>query len=629
MDPNNPRYGFATSQNAGIIRFDIQTGERKSIEPAEPDSAELRFNWNAAMATDPFDGGLYLGSQFVHQSMDLGDTWRTISPDLTTNDSTKQKYDESGGLTYDATGAEAHTTIITISPSTVERGVIWVGTDDGNVQLTRDHGASWTNVGRSIRGVPAGTWVPEIRASRFDAGTAFVVFDNHRRGDNRPYLVKTTDFGRSWTSLVTPDLEYFLHAIEQDPMNPNLLYLGSEFGLYVTLDGGRRWQLWRHGIPRVPVQGIVVHPREGDLVVGTHGRAAYVLDDLGPLRTLAESPAVLQRDLYLFEVPPAVQYVEAQVPGIRFTGYDMFLGENREYGALITYWVGHDSGVAARDGGTAAQRQSGTAAQDSAEGQRDSVRATIQVLDGGGEVVRTFRAPAKAGLNRTAWNLQLDGPRRPERRGEAGGGGGFGDFGGPDALPGEYQVRAIVGGDTSEARPILVRPDPRLTYTMADRRAKLDALRRVMRQQEVAFEAQDRLRRAVSGIDEALERLREKDDSTVKALRQAGDSLKKDVEKVREEFSGPREVQGILRVPDALLSMLGQAYGQLASSWAAPTSTELARAAAAEARLEEVLAEANPALEAVEAFRQRVLAAGVEIFEGIETITAEWRPEGN
>ena len=353
-DPTNPRYGYSSTQNGDIIRFDRQTGERKVIKPVPGDTAgELRFNWNAAMATDPFDHGLYLGSQYVHKSTDMGETWTTLSPDLTTNDSTMQTYRESGGLTFDVSGAEFFTSIIAIAPSPVKQGVIWVGTDDGNVQVTQDGGQNWTNVGKGVKGVPAGTWVPHIEPSKYDAGTAFVVFDNHRRGDNAPYVYRTTDFGKTWTSLVTPDLEYFMHVIAQDPVNPDLLFLGSEYGMYVSMDGGKKWTRWA-GLPRVPVRGIVVHPTEKDLVVGTHGRGAWVIDDIRPMEELAGHPDVPSQKLHLFPVPDAIQYRESPVPGPRFTGFGMFLGENRPYGALITYSVGGSTSEAADS--TAARR---------------------------------------------------------------------------------------------------------------------------------------------------------------------------------------------------------------------------------------------------------------------------------
>ncbi len=595
-DPNGSRFGFTSTQNGNITRFDRQTGERRSIRPASPDGVTLRYNWNAAMALDPFDDALYLGSQFVQRTTDNGNTWTTISPDLTTNDVAKQMGDTSGGLTYDASGAETHTAIIAIAPSAVQQGVIWVGTDDGNVQVTRDGGTTWTDVTGNIRGVPAATWVPEIRASRYDAGTAFVVFDNHRNGDDAPYLVKTTDFGRSWTSLVTADLDYFLHAIEQDPVNRDLLYVGSEFGLYISLNGGQSWERWQ-GFPRVPVRGLVVHPREHDLIVGTHGRGAFVVDDIRPLRTLADNAAITDMDLYLFEIPPTIQYLESQVNSPRFVGFTMFEGENRAYGTLLTYHVGSDS---------------------------DSAKAKIEVLDESGAVVRTFDDPAKQGMNRTAWDLRLDGPRRPAGQGGGGGGGGgFGGGGGPHALPGTYTIRVTVGGDTVSGWAT-VHADPRFTYTEQDRHRKLDALQRVMRSQEISFETQDRLRNATSGIDAVLERLEGDENQT--ELHEDGEALKKTLQQALEEFTGEPARQGFWRQSNTVNSALGAAYGQMSSSWDSPSPTEETLIDRGEARLRSGLDVANEALRQAEAYRERVVSAGIELVDPIETIDMSWRP---
>ena len=278
-EPNDPRYVYTTREAGRIIRSDLQTGERKSIVPAHPQATKLRFSWNPGMAIDPHDGALYIGSQFVHRSTDMGTTWTLISSDLTTNDPEKQMADQSGGLTRDDTEAENHTTILTIAPSPVERGVLWVGTDDGNVQLTRDGGGTWVNVVERIRGVRPNSWVPHIEASKFEGGTAFVTFDDHRRGDNTPYVFKTMDYGTSWTSLVTAYIEpfNFVHVIEQDPVEANLLFLGTEHGMYVSLNGGKKWHLWRHGLPRAPTRALVVHPRDHDLVIATHGRSVYIV----------------------------------------------------------------------------------------------------------------------------------------------------------------------------------------------------------------------------------------------------------------------------------------------------------------------------------------------------------------
>jgi photosystem II stability/assembly factor-like uncharacterized protein len=542
-DATNPRYLYAMSQGGNLRRSDLASGEWKMIKPQHPDGVFLRFNWNAGIGIDPFDGSVYYGSQFVHHTRDLGDTWTIISPDLTTNDPEKQQQLESGGLTYDVTQAENHTSILTIAPSPAEQGVIWVGTDDGNVQLTRDGGGSWANVVGRIRGVPANTWVPHIEPSAFDGGTAFVVFDDHRRGNNRPYVFMTSDYGRTWRSLVTDDIEdfNFVHVIEQDPVEPNLLFLGTEYGMYVSFTGGDHWMLWQHGLPRAPVRGLIVHPRDHDLVVGTHGRAAYVLDDVRPLRALAADLSITDRPLHLFPIPPVIQYWEGQVGGMRFLADAKYVGPNRPYGALISYSVTEAA---------------------------DDATATIEVLDADGAVVRSFQGPAATGINRTHWELEHDGFRQPT-----------GDDTpatflppGPTAVPGTYTIRVTVG-DHTVTGTVDVAPDPRLTIAPADRRAKLDMVMEIGRHQNLAADALDRLRRVERAVHAVAGQLQDRDDDTATALGDAGDALRARVTELRAVFDG-REVQGIRRDPLTVMAQLRTAMGTATSTWESPTPTD-------------------------------------------------------
>jgi len=602
-DPKDSRYGYSSTQNGDILRFDRVTGELKVIKPVAPDTAtELRFNWNAGMTFDPFDGSIYLGSQFVHHSTDQGNSWTTISPDLTTDDSTHQTYHRSGGLTYDVSGAEFYTTIIQIQPSPVKQGVIWVGTDDGNIQLTRDAGKTWTNVVGNIKGVPAGTWVPHIEPSKFDSATAFVVFDDHRRGNNEPYVFKTTDFGKSWTSLVTSDLQYFMHTIAQDPVSPNLLFLGSEFGMYVSFNGGGRWALWR-GFPRVPVRGILVHPRNKDLVVGTHGRGAWILDDVRPLEAMASDAEVIKQRLHLFPIPPTVEYMEGQVNGPRFTGFAMFQGENRAYGALLTYLVG-DDGMASDSAGASAD-----------------TTATISVLQGD-RVIRTFRGPAKPGLNRTAWNLSMDGFRSPRAPGQK-----EPEIlpPGPNVLPGTYTVRVVAVGDTATGT-VTVSPDPRITVSTADRRANLEAMSHAGQLQDVATEAVDRLRDTRQSVDDVNKLLADKEDDASKALKAAGDSLKQKLTEVEVLFTGDQDVQGFADAPNAVMSRIGGVMYDLGSSWDAPTKNATMLMQQAEEFLQSALARYNQVVnEDVAAYRRRLEAAQIQLFTAPATLTMEWK----
>ncbi|HEY0591080.1 MAG TPA: hypothetical protein VGF40_04900, partial [Thermoanaerobaculia bacterium] len=468
IDPTGTT-GYSMSQEGNLMRWNVATGERKDIRPAGPAGVTLRFNWNAAIAVDPFEPDtVYYGSQFVHRSTDRGDTWAIISPDLTTNNPAWQNQGKSGGITLDATGAENFTTIMTIAPSAVEKGVVWAGTDDGRVHVTRDGGAQWTSVESNIKGLPKNTWVPHIEPSKYDAGTAFAVFDDHRRSNWTPYVYRTTDYGKTWTSLATKDLRGYALAIEQDPADPDLLYLGTEFGLWISLDAGKSWLPFKHGYPTVSTMALTVHPREHDLVIGTHGRAAYVIDDVRPLRELTAD--VLRKPLHLFPVPDAQQHRVAQTGGERFAGDTEFRGENRPYGALLTYVLNFDDLPHPIDEKERQRKETLRAAEAtprriSEEGVPQEIeelpkgpeaekaqppsgrtgrpgeeekgpQADITVADESGAIVRSFKAPAVRGINRAAWNLRRDAYREPPREQQE----GFRDRSGPEVLPGTYTV---------------------------------------------------------------------------------------------------------------------------------------------------------------------------------------------
>lgn len=479
VDPSDPDWMFAMSQGGNLSRVDLRTGERKGIRPWAPDSVELRFNWNAAIAADPFETGtIYYGSQFVHKTSDRGSSWQIISGDLTSNDPEKQKADESGGLTRDATGAENHTTLITISPSPVEREVIWAGSDDGKIHITRSGGGQWDEVGQRIRRLPEGIWVPHIEASKHVGGRAYVVAEDHRRGDWTPYIFRTEDYGRRWENIAEDtDLWGFVHTLEEDLVAPNLLFAGTEFGLWISFDFGETWTNWRHGVPPAPVRSLVIHPRDHDLVVGTHGRALYVLDDIRPLRALARDPTLLTTPVHFFEPPPAYLRSASQVDGYHFSADAMFEGETRPAGALLTYSVGPSV-------------------------EADEVE--IKIIDEVGDTLRTMTGPAEAGLNRVTWNLREDSPPAPAETAR-GGRGGF-RVPGAEVLPGSYRIQIRVGGDVA-AHDVEVLPDPRIEIPMDVRRSKQTAVRRALAMTTVLQKIQagnQELTQALNQLDEVL-----------------------------------------------------------------------------------------------------------------------------
>lgn len=250
------------SQQGSLSRYDWKTGNNYSVKPTSPDAAtKLRFNWNSAIGQDPFNNATaYFGSQFVHKTTDKGLTWTVISPDLTTNNPEKLKQSESGGLTMDATGAENHCTILVIEPSPVEKDMLWIGTDDGRVHITQNGGTTWTDVSKNIKGLPEGSWIPQIKASNKNKGEALLVANDYRRFNYTPYVYRTTNYGKTWTRIVDEsDVKSYALAIVEDLETPNLLFLGTDDGLYVSFDAGNKWQKWTEGFPTVSTKDLVIH----------------------------------------------------------------------------------------------------------------------------------------------------------------------------------------------------------------------------------------------------------------------------------------------------------------------------------------------------------------------------------
>ena len=319
-----------------VWRIDTENNLIKTIQPLPTDlHKKLRFNWNAPMALCASNPDrIYMGSQFLHQSDDMGNSWKIISPDLTTNDPAKQDQDNSGGLSMDNSGAENHTTIFTISPSELDENIIWVGTDDGNVQVTQDGGKTWTNTVANIPGLPKNTWCYHIETSTINKGTAYAVFDGHTANDKTPYAFKTTDFGKTWENIISDDVEGVVRNIQVDYENSDLLFLGTELGLYITLNGGEKWYKFTNNMPAVATHYIALQKETNDLVLGTHGRGIIIIDDISPLRELNE--ATQKKTLHFFESKPTV-IKETQNFSGNFGNETQFVGANKSSQAQIKY----------------------------------------------------------------------------------------------------------------------------------------------------------------------------------------------------------------------------------------------------------------------------------------------------
>jgi photosystem II stability/assembly factor-like uncharacterized protein len=444
---------YSEYQGAQIRRFHQATAEVKDIRPF-PAAGEppYRFNWNAAFtrsAANP--SALLLGGQYVFRSLDRGDSWQRISPDLTTNDPAKQRQRESGGLSKDNSGAENHCTIVAIADSPIEPGVIWAGTDDGNLQVTRDGGRTWANVIGNVPGLPKHTWVSGIDASRHATGSAFATFDGHRTGDMATYVFATSDYGRTWRPIAGTGLEGYLHVVRQDLVNPRLLFAGSEFGLFVSVDGGAHWARLGGNLPRVAVYDIAIHPRDHDLILATHGRGFQILDDLTPLRHLTAD--VLARPAAILPVRPATQSVSPVMQ--EFPGDAEFAGPNPPDGAVITYYLKerHIFG-----------------------------KLTLEVLDGTGQVIKSLPAGARQGINRVYWNMRLDPPKSAAAPGL-----GARALSGPMVPEGKYTVRLTKGEDVVTGTVELA-ADPLRPHPAEDRaRRQALAMRLYGMQGELAF----------------------------------------------------------------------------------------------------------------------------------------------
>jgi len=449
---DDPELYISESQGGEIVRTDFRTREQQQVNPWGRGSGDgpalgekYRFNWNSPILLSPHDKNtLYFGGNVVFKSTDFGKTWEQISPDLTTNNPEKQK-DAGGPIAFENSTAEYHTTIISLAESPMQKGQIWAGTDDGNLQVTNDGGKNWTNIVGNISGLAANSPVSHVEPSRTSAQAAYVAFDRHMFDDFRPYIFKTSDGGKSWQS-VSGNLppKAYVQVVREDPKNSNLLYAGTELGLFASYNGGREWiALNLKNLPNVSVHDILVHPRENDLVLATHGRSVWILDDASPIQQMTR--AILNSNAHLFPVRPGLRFAS------RFTRYGIgdkaFAGPNPPYGALITYFLKTKPD--------------------------DKTTFKIQVFDQNGKLVQELDKPAKEkGLNRMNWNLRYGGAevRRPPTEEETAFGG---PPRGPHVLPGSYTVKLIVGDQTFE-QPVEVRLDPTISVPAADLQAQLD-----------------------------------------------------------------------------------------------------------------------------------------------------------
>jgi hypothetical protein len=573
-DPTDPQIVYAGSYGGEITRYDHHTGERQAVNPwpvnpigwAAAD-VKHRFQWTEPIVFSPHDPHtLYFAGEVLFKTTDGGMNWSIISPDLTRNDKSKQQ--ASGGpITKDNTGVEVYDTIFSVVESPVQAGLIWAGSDDGLVHITRDGGQHWQNV--TPKDMPEWGTVSMIEASPRQAGTAYMAVERHKLDDFAPYIFKTTDFGRSWTKLVNgiPGDDY-VHAVRVDPRRPSLLFAGTEKGMYVSFDDGAQWQPLQLNLPPAPVNDLVI--KNDDLVVATHGRSFWVLDDITPLEQYSD--VVAQQEAHLFTPAPASHTIFRQ-PFFQLSN----VGKNPPGGAVIDYWL--KTAIKPETKKTDGQEQ-GSAA-------KPAPQVKLEILDASGKVIRTFPPkqeeqpspeeeefgrgpkPAKlttnAGLNRFVWDLRYEEAAKVAHAPLWGG-----STRGPVALPGTYQVRLTVLGNSYTA-PLEIKPDPRLKVTQADLQKQFDLLMKIHDKLGETDDAINQIRGLRAQINDIDKRL--KDDPREKTISDAGKALDKKMTAVEEALIQTKAKSGedVLNFPIRLNNQLAALGGVVASADSAPT----------------------------------------------------------
>jgi len=549
-DPSDNDYIYAESQGGYIGRVNRKMHEARQIQPLPGyKEGKLRFNWNTPIHISPNQKGtIYLGSQFLFRSRDHGTTWERISPDLSTKDPAKQMQEQSGGVTVDNSSAEMHTTIFAIAESPKNGDVIWAGTDDGNLQVTRDGGKTWTNVVGNISGLPKNAWVSYVDASPYDEGTLFATFDLHTFGDMHPYAYKTTDFGKSWTPLIASDapVKGYAHVIKQDLRNPDLLFLGTELGLWVSLDGGRQWAQYKGGdLPNVAVRDLAIHPRDNDLVIATHGRGIWIVDDITPLRAL--TPGVLAKDVVFLQTAPVEQKLSSF--GGWVNGDAAFEGANAPQDAVITYY----------------QRRRHIFGD-----------MKMEVAGADGKTISSVPTSKRRGLSRALWSMRLSAPTVPPAASAD-----FGAARGPRVLPGTYTVRLSKAG-TTYATPMEIVQDPRSKHSLADRKAQFDLAMKLRDELGTMSAAVERINDVRLALDDRASKLPAADALT-KNLRSASSQ----VDELRKRIVATKE-GGMITGEERLREFLTTLYGNVLFYDGAPTQDQMQRADAIARELADV-----------------------------------------
>lgn len=609
-DPEDANWVYAMSQGGSVGRYNTLTGQSSYIRPPAPDAKTLlRFNWNASIAQDPFDKKtIYFGSQFLHKSTNKGAAWKIISPDLTTNDSVKMDQRNNGGLSIDITGAENHCTIICIAPSSIQKDLIYIGTDDGKVQVTNNGGTTWTDLTANITGLPKGAWVPQIRTSAYNANEVFVVANNYRQGDFAPYIFRSIDGGKTWSNIAdAKKLTGYALTVLQDPVQPNLIFVGTEQGFYVSLDNGISFQQWKNGYPSVSTYDFAIQEREADLAIATFGRSLWVLDDIRPLRKLAATKGVQAG--FFVSAPEATYNLSIKNSPYEWSTWGMWDAPNKPTGLPISFFI------------------------------TDSTKKVkLQIKNEKDQVIRNLSFKVDSGFNRNSWGFEQIGKRNAgaPKTGGAGGRRFFDeeegaavtpnddvkDFTGRDVLAGKYKI-VVSAGKQKDSVWVEVKDDPRLPQrneVVLAQDAALEKLQPVNDKYNAALDLIEEAEAVLAGLKTEW---KDKKDKGIDTLNKSHKAITEKLKGLKEFMMGKKqEKQGYGTVPVITpIGIIRNASMLILGKITAPGEQEEAAIAAAVVAVEEVAAKTNAFFAKDWAdFRKLVEATPIKKFKEVETI---------
>ncbi len=548
-DPDNPQITYCQYQGGRMYKLNHETGESQYIKPFQDEGTEeLRFNWNSPTIFGAKTNWLYAGAQYLYRSKDRGNTWERLSPDLTTDDPERQRQEQTGGLTIDNSTAENNTSILSIAESPFTENLIWVGTDDGNVQITRDGGKTWTLLNEFINGLPDKAFISEITPSRFTEGEAFMTVDAHRDGNMNPYVYFTDNYGQSWVSLVTEDLDSYCHTIKQDPVNPDLLFLGTEFGLFISLDKGSTWKRFKNNVPKVAIHDITIHPDKHDVVLGTHGRGIIIIDDISPLRAL--TPEKMEENVSFLPLRPF-----NFGSGISLHGY----GSNEDF-------VGPNYGNVPRIAYHLKKRHI-------------FGDLYIEIYNEQGEFLKKVQAGGRKGINIVSIPINMDPPKVPKSPvllGQA--------ATGPNLSEGTYKLKMVKGKANYETE-LVMGGDPDLKHSPDERKLRFETLMRSYTMLEELAEVDERILKALSAAQVDLGAAKSK--RAIKKTQAKVDHFAGLHEKISATQAGESGIPGQIR----LRERIAEIYGALMNYQGPPTNLQLKALDLYQSRIDELRSE--------------------------------------